>query len=77
MSRVRFCEEVEWHFVEYVDNQHVIDLISKRPLCLFGLLDEASKTGATDKTLVQELMTGAETGNAGGYVGPDARKYLP
>ena len=29
------------------------------------------------KTLVQELMTGAETGNAGGYVGPDARKYLP
>ena len=32
---------------------------------------------AAVKTLVQELMTGAETGNAGGYVGPDTRKYLP
>ena len=32
---------------------------------------------AAVKTLVQELITGAETGTAGGYVGPDARKYLP
>ena len=23
-------EEVEWHFVEYEDNQHVLDLIQKR-----------------------------------------------
>ena len=33
-------EEVEWNFVEYEDNQHVIDLIAKRPVCILGLLDE-------------------------------------
>ena len=39
-------EEVEWSFVSYEDNQHVLDLISKRPVCVLGLLDEGSSTGA-------------------------------
>ena len=33
-------EEVEWNFVSYEDNQHVIDLIAKRPVCILGLLDD-------------------------------------
>ena len=36
-------------FVEYEDNQHVLDLIQKRPHCVFGLLDEGCQLGsATD-----------------------------
>ena len=47
-----------------------------------GLLVQVMLRGTKEqvaavKTLVQELITGAETGTAGGYVGPDARKYLP
>ena len=42
-------EDVEWAFVEYEDNQHVLDLIQKRPHCVFGLLDEGCQLGsATD-----------------------------
>ena len=39
-------EEVEWNFVSYEDNQPIIDLISKRPICLLGLLDEGGQTGS-------------------------------
>ena len=47
-------EEVEWNFVSYEDNQHVIDLIAKRPVCVLGLLDEGSATGSgTDKGVLE------------------------
>ena len=39
-------EEVEWNFVAYEDNQPVIDLIAKRPICLLGLLDEQCAVGS-------------------------------
>ena len=39
-------EEVEWNFVDYQDNQPVLDLIAKRPICILGLLDEGCSTGA-------------------------------
>ena len=39
-------EEVQWNFVSYEDNQHVIDLIAKRPVCVLGLLDEGCATGS-------------------------------
>ena len=46
-------EEVQWNFVEYEDNQPTIDLISKRPVCILGLLDEGCATGsATDATVI-------------------------
>ena len=46
-------EEVQWNFVEYEDNQPTIDLISKRPVCILGLLDEGCSTGsATDATVI-------------------------
>jgi len=49
-------EEVEWNFVEYEDNQHTIDLISKRPVCLYGLLDEGCASGAgTDSSVLQNF----------------------
>ena len=35
-------EEVDWQFVDYEDNQPTLDLISKRPMCILGLLDEGS-----------------------------------
>ena len=47
-------EEVEWNFVSYEDNQHVIDLIAKRPVCVLGLLDEGcSVGGGTDKGVLE------------------------
>ena len=46
-------EEVDWQFVEYEDNQHTLDLISKRPHCVYGLLDEGCATGSgTDSSVL-------------------------
>ena len=45
-QEVYIKEEVEWNFVAYEDNQPVIDLIAKRPICLLGLLDEQCATGS-------------------------------
>ena len=45
-------EEVDWQFVEYEDNQHTIDLISKRPVCLYGLLDEGCASAFCDMVLL-------------------------
>merc|ERR1719502_354748 len=46
-------EEVDWQFVEYEDNQPTIDLIAKRPVCIYGLLDEGCATGSgTDASVL-------------------------
>jgi len=46
-------EEVDWQFVEYEDNQPTLDLISKRPVCVYGLLDEGCSTGSgTDASVL-------------------------
>ena len=49
-------EEVTWNFIEYEDNQPVIDLISKRPICVLGLLDEGCATGAGKDSSVLENL---------------------
>jgi hypothetical protein len=49
-------EEVEWNFVAYEDNQHVIDIVAKRPVCVLGLLDEGCATGSgNDKSVLQNM----------------------
>ena len=49
-------EEVDWQFVEYEDNQPTIDLISKRPVCIYGLLDEGCSSGAgTDSSVLSNF----------------------
>ena len=46
-------EEVDWQFVEYEDNQPTLDLISKRPVCVYGLLDEGCASGSgTDSAVL-------------------------
>ncbi|XP_068466187.1 myosin-7-like [Phaseolus vulgaris] len=34
-------EEIDWSYIEFVDNQDVIDLIEKKPVGIIALLDEA------------------------------------
>jgi len=49
-------EEVDWQFVEYEDNQPTIDLIAKRPVCIYGLLDEGCSTGSgTDASVLSNF----------------------
>lgn len=49
-------EEVEWNFVSYEDNQHVIDLIAKRPICVLGIIDEGCATGSgKDSSVIENL----------------------
>jgi len=49
-------EEVDWQFVEYEDNQPTIDLIAKRPVCIYGLLDEGCSTGSgTDSSVLSNF----------------------
>ena len=49
-------EEVDWQFVEYEDNQPTLDLIAKRPVCVYGLLDEGCSSGAgTDSSVLSNF----------------------
>ncbi|XP_038985415.1 protein OPAQUE1 isoform X2 [Phoenix dactylifera] len=34
-------EEINWSYIEFIDNQDVLDLIEKRPIGIISLLDEA------------------------------------
>ncbi|XP_008445541.1 myosin-15 isoform X1 [Cucumis melo] len=34
-------EEINWSYIEFIDNQDVLDLIEKKPIGIIGLLDEA------------------------------------
>ncbi|KAG2238837.1 hypothetical protein Bca52824_091907 [Brassica carinata] len=34
-------EEINWSFIEFIDNQDVVDLIEKKPIGVIALLDEA------------------------------------
>lgn len=66
-------EEVDWNFVDYEDNQHTLDLIAKRPMCILGQLDEAcTNQASTDKSLLQNLHSvfGAKKTGAKSYVVP-------
>merc|ERR1719310_1678761 len=55
-QEVYIREEIEWNFVEYEDNQHIIDLIAKRPICVLGLLDEGCATGSGKDSNVLDNM---------------------
>ncbi|XP_044503140.1 myosin-11-like isoform X2 [Mangifera indica] len=49
-------EEIDWSYVEFIDNQDVVDLIEKRPGGIIALLDEACMfPKSTHETFAQKL----------------------
>ncbi|WRX08053.1 IQ motif [Theobroma cacao] len=49
-------EEIDWSYVEFVDNQDVLDLIEKKPGGIISLLDEACMfPKSTHETFAQKL----------------------
>ncbi|KAJ8616955.1 hypothetical protein MRB53_013141 [Persea americana] len=49
-------EEIDWSYIEFVDNQDVLDLIEKKPGGIIALLDEACMfPRSTYETFVQKL----------------------
>ncbi|XP_059651763.1 myosin-12 [Cornus florida] len=49
-------EEIDWSYVEFVDNQDVLDLIEKKPGGIIALLDEACMfPKATHETFAQKM----------------------
>ncbi|KAF9608924.1 hypothetical protein IFM89_012092 [Coptis chinensis] len=49
-------EEIDWSYIEYVDNQDVLDLIEKKPRGIIALLDEACMfPKSTHETFCQKL----------------------
>ncbi|KDP33878.1 hypothetical protein JCGZ_07449 [Jatropha curcas] len=49
-------EEINWSYIEFVDNQDVLDLIEKRPGGIISLLDEACMfPKSTHETFAQKL----------------------
>ncbi|KAF6175051.1 hypothetical protein GIB67_039599 [Kingdonia uniflora] len=49
-------EEIDWSYIEFVDNQDVLDLIEKKPGGIIALLDEACMfPKSTHETLCQKL----------------------
>jgi len=35
-------EKIDWSYIEFSDNQECLDLLEKKPFCIFSLLDEQS-----------------------------------
>ncbi|KAK9081486.1 hypothetical protein Syun_030810 [Stephania yunnanensis] len=55
-------EEINWSYIEFIDNQDVLDLIEKKPIGVISLLDEAcmfpkSTHGTFATKLFQSLQT--------------------
>lgn len=55
-------EEINWSYIEFIDNQDVLDLIEKKPIGIIALLDEAcmfpkSTHGTFSMKLFQNLGT--------------------
>ncbi|KAH9297946.1 hypothetical protein KI387_029628, partial [Taxus chinensis] len=51
-------EEINWSYIEFVDNQDVLDLIEKKPGGIIALLDEACMfPRSTHETFAQKLYT--------------------
>ncbi|XP_043718546.1 myosin-17-like [Telopea speciosissima] len=51
-------EEINWSYIEFVDNQDVLDLIEKKPGGIISLLDEACMfPKSTHETFAQKLYT--------------------
>ncbi|KAG2289277.1 hypothetical protein Bca52824_048881 [Brassica carinata] len=49
-------EEIDWSYIEFIDNQDVLDLIEKKPGGIIALIDEACMfPRSTHETLAQKL----------------------
>ncbi|XP_050902738.1 myosin-8 [Lathyrus oleraceus] len=49
-------EEIDWSYIEFVDNQDVLDLIEKKPGGVIALLDEACMfPRSTHETFAEKL----------------------
>eukprot|EP00249_Psilotum_nudum_P024992 c29340_g2_i2 orf=237-4853(+) len=50
-------EEIDWSYIEFVDNQDVLDMIEKKPLGIISLLDEACMfPKSTHETFASKLF---------------------
>lgn len=66
-------EGISWSNIDAADNQTTIDLISKRPLGLLGLLDEESNfPKSTDSTFLQKCHTNHAENTS--YIKPKTQK---
>lgn len=49
-------EGIDWHHIDFVDNQHILDMIGMRPMNLMSLIDEETKfPKGTDATMLAKL----------------------
>ncbi|KAK3153628.1 hypothetical protein QOZ80_2BG0178580 [Eleusine coracana subsp. coracana] len=55
-------EEINWSYIEFVDNQDILDLIEKKPIGIVSLLDEACILGkSTHETFATKLFQNLRT----------------
>ncbi|WJZ84936.1 hypothetical protein VitviT2T_004510 [Vitis vinifera] len=55
-------EEINWSYIEFIDNQDVLDLIEKKPIGIIALLDEACMfPKSTHKTFSTKLFQNLQT----------------
>ncbi|KAL6642959.1 hypothetical protein ACP70R_021140 [Stipagrostis hirtigluma subsp. patula] len=55
-------EEINWSYIEFVDNQDILDLIEKKPIGIVSLLDEACMLGkSTHETFAMKLFQNLRT----------------
>lgn len=51
-------EGIDWHHIEFVDNQSILDLIAMKPMNLLALIDEETKfPKGTDASMLAKLYT--------------------
>ncbi|PNX72285.1 myosin-H heavy chain-like protein [Trifolium pratense] len=57
-------EEIDWSYIEFVDNQDILDLIEKKPGGIISLLDEACMfPRSTHETLSSKIIKGLASSN--------------
>eukprot|EP01117_Protostelium_nocturnum_P017407 TRINITY_DN7085_c1_g5_i3.p1 TRINITY_DN7085_c1_g5~~TRINITY_DN7085_c1_g5_i3.p1 ORF type:complete len:1433 (-),score=309.06 TRINITY_DN7085_c1_g5_i3:27-4325(-) len=51
-------EKIDWSYIQFADNQDCLDLLEKKPICIFTLLDEQSIfPKATSQTLSEKFYS--------------------
>lgn len=59
MEQIEYTNEgIQWHHIDFIDNQEILELIGLKPMNIMSLIDEESKfPKGSDLTMLSKLHT--------------------